>query len=108
MPNVSQIKRFLREVKNADYIDFVPRDKNVRTRLLIGLTAFEQEEIVRNLRVDEYFNGPSKDKDPNRKGLVWVFKHTYENHTLYIKLKELIIIESIKVIKCLSIHIDYM
>lgn len=104
----SQIKSFLRDVRDADIIDFVPTDKNRRTRVSIGLTAYEQEEIVRNLIVEEYFSGPSIDKDPGRTGMVWVFKHKYKNSMLYIKLKEKIVIEEATIIKCLSIHIDYM
>lgn len=107
MADVSQIQSFLRDVRNADFIDFVPTEKNRRTRLSIGLTAFDQEDIVRNLSVHEYHNGPSKDKDPTKVGMVWVFKHIYEGHILYIKLKEKIIVEGITIIRCLSCHIDY-
>lgn len=39
--------------------------------------------------------------------MVWVFKHIYEGHILYIKLKEKIIVEGITIIRCLSCHIDY-
>lgn len=104
----SQIKRFLHDVKNADIIDFVPTEKNRHTRLQIGLTAYDQENLVRNLNVSEYHSGPSKDKDHTRTGMVWIFKHDYKGHMLYIKLKEKIIVEGTTVIGCLSSHIDNM
>lgn len=108
MADVLQIQRFLRDVRHADIIDFVPTDKNRLTRLSIGLTAHDQDDIVRNLRIVDYHSGPSMDKDPTRNGLVWVFKHQFEEHMLYIKLKEKIIVEGNTVIKCLSCHIDQM
>ena len=93
MADEFEIKRFLHDVKNADIIDFVPTEKNRRTRLQIGLTAYDQENLVRNLSVNEYHSGPSKDKDPARTGMIWIFKHYYKGHVLYIKLKEKIIVE---------------
>lgn len=108
MADVLQIQRFLHDVKHADIIDFVPTEKNRLTRLSIGLTAHDQDDIVRNLKVSEYYSGPSKDKDPTRSGSVWVFKHQFEEHKLYVKLKEKIIVEGNTVIKCLSCHIDQM
>lgn len=108
MADTSEIQRFLHDVKNADFIDFVPTDKNRRTRLLIGLTIYDQDDMVRNLRVNEYHSGPSNDKDPTRLGKVWVFKHVHEKHLLYIKLKEKLIVEGNSIIRCLSCHIDHM
>lgn len=108
MADEFEIKQFLHDVKNADIIDFVPTEKNRRTRLQIGLTAYDQENLVRNLSVNEYHSGPSKDKDPARTGMVWIFKHDYKGHVLYIKLKEKIILEGTTVIRCLSCHIDHM
>jgi len=106
MADSSEISQFLHEVRRADYIDFVPTEKNRHTRLLIGLTAYDQENIVRNLTVAEYYSGPSNDLDATRTGKVWVFKHNFEGHTLYIKRKEKQIIQNESVIKCLSCHID--
>ena len=108
MADEFEIKRFLYDVKNADIIDFVPTEKNRRTRLQVGLTVYDQEDLVRNLNVDEYHSGPLKDKDPTKIGMVWVFKHNYQGHMLYIKLKEKIIVEGTTVIRCLSCHIDQM
>ena len=108
MADESQINSFLQDVKNADYIDFVPTEKNRQTRLSIGMTAPEQEEIVRKLKIKEYYSGPFKDKDLARTGMVWIFKHYCKKNLLYIKLKEKIIVEGITVIKCLSCHIDHM
>ncbi|PKL00632.1 MAG: hypothetical protein CVV56_04905 [Tenericutes bacterium HGW-Tenericutes-1] len=108
MADETQIKQFLQDVKNADIIDFVPTDKNRRTRLSIGLSTYDQEELVRSLKVEEYYSGPSNDKDTSRTGMIWVFKHNYQGHMLYIKLKEKIFVEGTTVIRCLSCHIDYM
>ena len=35
----ADLKSFLIEVKNADLINFIPTDKNRRTRLSLGLTT---------------------------------------------------------------------
>lgn len=108
MADEIEIKRFLQDVKSANIIDFVPTEKNRRTRLLIGLTTYDQEDLVRNLNVNEYHSGPLKDKDPAKIGMLWVFKHNYQGHMLYIKLKEKIIVEGTTVIRCLSCHIDHI
>ena len=108
MTDILQIQQFLHDVKHADMIDFVPTEKNRHTRLSIGLTAYDREDMIRNLRVDEYHSGPLIDKDLKRSGAVWIFKHLYEDHMLYIKLKEKIIVEGNTVIRCLSCHIDHM
>jgi hypothetical protein len=108
MAEQSEISKFLHIVKNVDLIDFVPTEKNRHTRLLLGLTVDELEEMIRNLKSDEYHSGPFKDKDPTKIGKVWIFKHLFSGHLLYIKLKERIIVEGNSIVKCLSCHIDYM
>ena len=109
MGDVEEIKKFLESVKTADEIDIFGRDKNRNTRLKLGLTIGDQEEIIRNLEVHEYISGPEEDHDRTKEGKVWIFKHYYEKeHWLYIKLKEVIIIKNKKKIKCLSCHIDNM
>ena len=78
------LKSFLHSVKHVDIIDFIPSEKNRNTRLRIGLTAYEQEEIVRNLTIKNYFSGPLKDNDSLRNGNIWVFKHNYKGNSIYI------------------------
>ncbi len=108
MADHSEIKLFLHSVKYADFIDFVPTEKNRQTRFLIGMTTYDQEDMVRNLSIDDYYSGPEKDRDPSRLGMLWMFKHTYRGHELYIKLKEVQIVEGNSIVKCLSCHIDYI
>lgn len=108
MSSSSLIQDFLCDVINADFIDFVPTDKNRRTLYLLGLTFNDMEDIVRHLKPNEYYAGPLDDHDLNRSGQLWIFKHKYEEHILYIKLKEKIIVEETTRVKCLSCHIDFM
>lgn len=106
MAGITEIEEYLHEVKTADLIVFVPRRKNEETRLSIGLTAYDQEDIVRNLKVEEYYSGPHNDHDKSKLGMIWIFKHSFEGHMLYIKIKEKNSVEGKKIIKCISIHID--
>lgn len=108
MAGVSEIKSFLDDVKNADSIDIVSTDKNKRTRYSIGLTVFDQEEIIRNLRVVDYYKGPEKDRNPKKTGDIWIFKHNYNEHVLYIKIKIIQCEDGKKVVRCISCHLDYM
>lgn len=106
MAGITEIAEFLHEVKTADFIVFVPRRKNEETRLSIGLTAYDQEDIIRNLKVEDYYSGPHNDHDISKLGMIWIFKHSFEGHMLYIKIKEKNIVEGKKIIKCISLHID--
>ena len=74
----------------------------------MGLTFHDMEDIIRNLKVTEYHSGPLSDYDLSRTGQIWIFKHKHEHHVLYIKIKEVIIVEEKKRVKCLSCHIDFM
>lgn len=72
MADETKTMQFLQEVKYADIIDFIPTDKNLHIRLSIGLSAYEQKELVRNLKVDEYYSGLSNDINTTRPGMIWV------------------------------------
>lgn len=108
MINHDLIQNFINEIAKVDEIIFVPTDKNKRTRLLLGLTVLDCEEIIKGLTVSDYIKGPEDDHDPAREGKVWIFKTNYDANVLYIKLKEVEIIRNNRVIRCLSCHIDNM
>ena len=111
MASISQIQDFLNEISKADSIDIVPTAKNKQTRLAIGLTTYDQIDIIKNLAVKDYKKGPKPDEDPTKKGDVWMFTYTYDGNLLYIKLKIISITnkESKKtIVKCLSVHLDSM
>lgn len=108
MSEDSTINAFLKRVKNIEKIIVIQTDKNRRTRFSLGITIGHQEAIVRNLKVEEYIKGPVDDYDKNRQTKLWVFKHVYEGHVLYIKITEIEIVEDEQTIRCLSCHIDNM
>lgn len=89
-------------------IDVVDRTKNQVTRLLLGITTLEQEDIVRNLSVSDFHQGPLEDRDTLRGGQLWVFKTSAHGRTIYVKVKLIEFEEGQKVVRALSCHIDYM
>jgi hypothetical protein len=108
MTDEAQIAAFLEDVKRAERIVVIDTEKNKITRYELGITVSDQEEIIRNLTPSDYHRGPVEDHDPEWGGLLWVFKQFYRKSPLYIKIKEMEIIDHSTTIKCLSCHIDYM
>lgn len=106
MATNDEIKQFLESIRNADQYNIILTKKNQATRFLLGLTTEEQEDIIINLKVDEYYKGPEEDKDRKTKELVWVFKHQHNKDLLYIKLKEPKLTEGIVIVICISLHLD--
>lgn len=66
MSNEEDVQKFLHEFKtfaNVFDIYFINTDKNIPGLLDLGLTANLRKEIVLNLEVENYYRGPSKDRD---------------------------------------------
>jgi len=108
MVDDSIIRSFLSSLKAVDEIRIINTDKNRRTRYYLGITVDDQEDMIRNLTVEEYDKGPVEDHDPNRKTKLWIFKHNYAGTMIYIKITEIEIIKNDKLVRALSCHIDNM
>lgn len=87
--NEEEIIEYVNCVHNAKKIKIIPRDKNVETRLSLGLTVHQQEDIVRSITANDYKKGPEDDKDETRDGKIWVFikEMSVYNAEFYIKVK---------------------
>ena len=100
------IRRFLREFKQISTagrgIDIVDRKKNLQSLAKLGLTKKNCREVILNLSVDDYCDGPKPDKD--RPGEIWEFGQLIEGNEVYIKLK-IAQVGKVKLAKCLSFHV---
>ena len=76
--------------------------KNLDTLALIGITTFQRDDIIRQLKVEDYCSGPSEDEYKPKDNL-WVFGKSIDEHEIYIKLK--IDLNRNQAI-CLSFHIS--
>lgn len=106
MDDEQYILEFVARLKTVEEFVFVEREKNKKTARKLGLTVFDQEDIIRNLRKEEYIKGPVSDQDSSFYGFVWIFKHSYRRVKIYIKLKDIEIINNKKTCKCISFHED--
>ncbi len=101
------LSEFLSKLKTCKII-ICNNNKNRQTRLAVGITTVEQEEIIRSLTVADYHSGPEDDLDPNSRGKVWVFKKCIYRKYFYIKAKEIQIKENYEYSFVYSCHIDNM
>lgn len=60
-------------------------------------------KLTNSLMKDDYFRGPTPDKNPNRKHFVWEFKKKYLEKVIYLKFK---VINKNKILVYFSIHLD--
>lgn len=108
MASREDIELFLGQIIEADEIRFIPREKNRQTMYQLGLTILDCEAIIKSLTHNDYHSGPLDDYDESRSRKIWIFKTNHQEEILYIKLKEIEIVENDKIMKCLSCHIDNM
>ena len=93
---------FKRVATGGSGIDIVPRAETRPTLARLGLTKANLEEVLLELSVTDYCQGPKPDRD--RPGNVWVFGREIEGHEVYIKLKVAQVGEK-QIAKCISFHI---
>ena len=80
----------------------VPREKNNQALADLCLTPFQRRNVVLDLSISEYSDGPRPDIDfPDQD--VWVFGATNESMEIYIKLTLKKVPEGF-LAKCLSFH----
>ena len=100
------IRQFLREFKQIATagrgIDIVDRAKNTQSLAKLGLTKKNCKEVILNLSLENYRDGPKQDKD--RPGAIWEFGELIEGREVYIKLK-IAQVDNVKLAKCLSFHV---
>jgi hypothetical protein len=101
----TEIRDFLVEFKGIMVkgrgLDIVNRRENIDTLARMGLTKKNLIEEIMTLSVENYCQGPERDKD--RPGDIWVFGKQIEAEEIYIKLK-IAQVGKAKIAKCLSFH----
>jgi len=104
--SIQDVRDFLLEFKRVatggSGIDIVPRAETRPTLARLGLTKANLEEILLELSVTDYCQGPKPDRD--RPGNLWIFGREIEGHEVYIKLKVAQVGDK-RIAKCISFHI---
>jgi len=105
VPKRTEIRDFLVEFKGimskGRGLDIVNRLENIDTLAKMGLTKKNLIEEIMTLSVENYCQGPQRDKD--RPGYVWVFGKQIGAEEIYIKLKVAQVGKE-KIAKCISFH----
>lgn len=89
MASKEEVKRYLHDFKllaKVSGIVFIEREKNLNALFELGITAKIREEIIMDLKVENFYRGPSVDKDrPQFK--LWEFGVQWNKYEeIYIKL----------------------
>lgn len=103
MPDKLKIKQFLDEMKasgSAFGFVFVSRDKNHETYLELELTATMREQVLKNLQIEDYCQGPQNNTEFGTNPM-WVFGKELKGKEIYIKIT----IPTSQVV-CISFHIS--
>lgn len=93
---------FKRIMTNGAGLNIIPRSKNYKTFLELGLNLENIREIILALSLVDYVKGPERDKD--KPGEIWVFGKQVMQVEVYIKLK-IALIGKEKIAKCISFHV---
>ena len=105
MATAQDVVNFLVQWKTAtsNYIDFVPRSKNIDTLSRLGININYAKTILKSLTQANYLSGPEADYD--RIGdQVWCFGTTVAGMEIYIKVKIYQDATGKPQAKCLSFH----
>ena len=95
-----EVIEFCRNQKYKIVIQARKDRKNENFRASVGITYSEEQEIIRNLRVENLFQGPILDRDRANNYLYEFHKEVY-GKWCYIKLT---IVEEIVVVNVISFH----
>ena len=89
MTEKAAVKSFLQELKQIIKtwdVFFINRPKNsVQDLADLGITANSRKEIIAQLEVEDYSQGPEPETQFNGKEL-WIFGKTIKKQEIYIKL----------------------
>lgn len=88
-----------------DVFQFLNRPKNLKSISKINFNYHDAREVIRSIKVKDYYKGPEVDVIPDKPGEVWMFKKQIYNKVFYIKLKVEVINGKTRV-KCISFHED--
>jgi hypothetical protein len=80
----------------------VPRKENKECILKLGFKYPDIQETLLGLSVEDYCEGPRKDRD--QPGELWVFGKAIENKVVYIKLK-LASFGPLRIVRVVSFHL---
>lgn len=77
-------------------------DKNIQALADLNITAKQRQEIILHLSVENYSEGPSRDRDRGGEG-IWIFGKQVQGQEIYIKLN-LFEVKEKYFASCLSFH----
>ena len=99
--NLLKIKQIIDKDNNGDKFILVRTPKNKRFMSEYGLEPEDVKDIIRELSVEDCYEGPERDRKPEKyKGWVFKFDPIFEGIKLYIKIR----IEKTAKVVCMSIH----
>ena len=100
----SEIESFLKEfkIKMATFaIVFLKREKNAQTLYDLEITPHQRIDYLKNLKVEDYFRGPTDDAyDPNSLPF-WEFGTLIKKKEVFIKIS----LWKNKKVLCISFHL---
>lgn len=79
---------------------FLNRDKNLQALIDLEITRISRKEILKELKVEDYYRGPIKDVDHGPD--LWEFGRALSRKEIYIKIT---IGMSSKPVICISFHL---
>jgi hypothetical protein len=82
------VEQFLRKLKvklKVFGVVYIDRDKNAQTLLDLDLLSKDRDEVLQQLNVKDYCEGPL-DETMHGSGKMWVFGKQVSNQTIYIKI----------------------
>jgi len=79
----------------------VPRKENLNCISELGFTFQDVRDVVLDLSVTDYCEGPLQDQD--KIGAFWIFGKVISGQEIYIKLK-LASLSSLKIVRIVSFH----
>ncbi|MCC6600762.1 MAG: type II toxin-antitoxin system MqsR family toxin [Crocinitomicaceae bacterium] len=103
MVTKSEVEAFLNTFKaKIEVFDviFLNRDKNHRALIDLEMTSVNRKELLKELRVEDYFRGPTKDVDNGPD--LWEFGRLLKQKEVYIKIT---IGMMNKPVICISFHL---
>ena len=86
---LAEIQKFLNDfhqkVEIFDIIILNDREKNAKTQAALGLSPNAQREVIKEIQVQDYSEGPITNI-LNAWGDLWVFGKDVKGHEVYIKI----------------------
>lgn len=103
MASKSEVEAFLNTFKaKMEVFDvvFLNRDKNLQALIDLEITKVSRKEFLKELKVEDYFRGPTKDVDNGPD--LWEFGRLLKQKEVYIKIT---IGMMNKPVICISFHV---